>query len=444
MDESIEVPREFARANSPRRRKWRGPLGILLAWLFLVLTQVGCAPPVLAPLIFVRVVPTSPGYVNDQPVTSINVPRDAGYVQLNIVVENTSQNKTTDLTETSEITSDNVNIAYPVVPTSEVGGSKIPVPGAGCFLVGREGTTTITVRSQQITVNVQPPASIPLLFGNGSQGALEVNSDTNWIASGVPGGSFFPQFTSLTVKEGVKLTVPSGLNIRCSGPASIKGRIVVADWWGNSQTGLTGSYADKKLSQAEATSIVTPGFLGGGDTRESRSINGSVGSKGGGTFGLRAAQGITIGPKGQIVASPAAPRIASGGAGGGVVVLVWGKGSQLLNQGLPGIDCRGGAGGDALTQKNPPVGGGGGGGGGLIRLIGPGAAMPAATAATAIGGIAGKAVRDPRGAVDAYGTLGGPGNSSAGSASLRDQPGGDGLVVASNVTDPSTVVPAAP
>lgn len=247
----------------------------------------------------------------------------------------------------------------------------------------------------------------PVFYGDGSAGALTINSDTNW--NNTPPAGFNTKYTDVTINA--TLTVPSGTKLYCTGNLTIgaSGKIIVEPFAGPSSAGISGAPALNGVggigiaSDFQAAMIRNPDLNGGGGGVTRNGTYGS-GGYGGGTLLLLCQGNITI--QGSIQANGADatnPNTASqgiqgsGGGAGGVIVLasagtiaipgsVQAKGAA----GAPGWDGNGGTG----------EGGGGGGGGGIVHLIsatpvsftninvagGPGAAGAGAASTTVWGG----------------------------------------------------------
>jgi hypothetical protein len=277
----------------------------------------------------------------------------------------------------------------------------------------------------------QGPAGALAAYGNGSDGALDINVNTNWSTS-PPSGSL--QFTSITVDRGVTLTIPSGIVLRATGDVTINGTITVLSAGGTALTGGVGNLGialfpatgqgGVGLGQLQAEQVLHPPFIAGGG-------GAGFGASGGGALAIYAQGDIRISNGGKITANGdtggAAPAGASGGGGGagGVIVLLARGGVSVagLLQANGGNGGRGGNSGGGLAG-----GGGGGGGGGIIHLLAPSISAPSLLLQVA-GGMAG-----------ADGTGGTPEGGWGGGACGGN--GGDGRAAGSDGSAIQTVVAA--
>lgn len=264
--------------------------------------------------------------------------------------------------------------------------------------------------------------SLARVYGDGSAGAITITQDTLWTANGgSPPANNNTQFTDFTVSEGVTLTVPSGVTIRCTGTFTNNGTILVstgavgalvdgdassnpADVQSNNYrqpgAGISlcppspGEYATPAGAPPEsgfggcgieqplvAAFILNPGPAGGGGG--AASATGTllgVGGDGGGTLVVRARGAIVNtgviradGDRGQ--------GFGCGGGGGGILILASAK-SITSNASTALLSASGGAGGESSTTRGP----GGGGGGGIVHLIAPAIAVDKVEVAAGFGG----------------------------------------------------------
>jgi hypothetical protein len=285
------------------------------------------------------------------------------------------------------------------------------------------------------------------IYGDGSAGARTVAADENWADPLVAPTNF--QFTDLTVVPGVKLTVPSGTVIRCTGTFTNNGTVEVlgaavgADRDGvdagtieasvrNANPGLglspagsgeagpatspltMGEGADA-MNEATARQLVKPGPLGGGGGGGGLS---GTGGQGGGTLLVLAATAVMN----QLVinADGHEGTNGSGGGGGGVVILA--SRGTVSNAGPATISAHGADGFDSTASD----GAGGGGGGGIVHLLAP--TIVSDGTVTVDGGAAGAAgaaasvTSNPRSAGGGGGACGGNGGSG-GAVSTAGTPG---------------------
>lgn len=400
---------------------------------------------------------------------SVTLPPTTAYVSLKAIGNVSSliggSFSSSDVTDNISWGSDPpvVHFDYPALFPGKVSASD----SAGEFIVRGTGTSSIfcssngenanySVTIASVSTGGATPTPTPSGFGTGAQGSLIISSNTDWTATGIPGGGFYPQFTDFTVNSGVTLTVPSGVDILCTGQAEIFGTIRVAPPYsvgtspapGPSPAGAAtlGGGAPAGMDISSATQIVRPGQAGGGQGAGPQGDVAIIGAPGGGTFGIRA-QTVSIASGGLISATGMASANAGGGGAGGVVVVVWG--TSFINQGTPGIDCSGGAGGSGDAP-------GGGGGGGLVRLIGPDAQNGSSKNVNVSGGPAGTQtssivaclagntcsqcllISSAGGAC--FGAGGAGGTFGASSSSTFPTAGSPGMVVPTSIADPTSLV----
>ncbi len=424
----------------------------LLACLAAVGAVVGtaaCSDVALTSL-QIYVVSGMPGWTSSDPATDISVSQDDLATQLKVVQVNTGPFGMEDrLDKTSEARIYNIGLsaqlALPLVPTGHDANGYFPVSGPGSLLFGHDGTGQFKIETDQnysnIIFHVAPSTSPQTVFGAGQNGAVAITTDTDWIANGVPGRTFFPQYTTFSVAQGATLTVPTGLNIRVSGAVNIQGKIIVAD-----MPPLGSDFPSINITTTSAQTFFAPGFVGGAPGTDFWNLPFGTGA---GTFGLRAGGGITIGAGGLVQAVPRPAQDFNGGPGGGVIVMVWGAGTTFTNAGVPGVNASGGAGGSphmsaAMAARATVPQGGSGGGGGLIRLIGPGASTVPMVGLRATGGNPGAVVPDESSGLTPSTQTGGQGGHSVGLGGTNHSAGGAGIISTTDVPDPTTVVPARP
>lgn len=240
------------------------------------------------------------------------------------------------------------------------------------------------------------------IYGYGTTD-VTISTSTDWSTS--PPEDFNLQLRNFTVNDGVTLTIPSGLVIRCSSEFANSGTIVVKSYAkGGTQDSINYSDLSKTVVPAmdpardgllttkgpqtgeialspsggsqggygmgtdntfTLSSIVRPGALGGGGGAGSLLSNGG---SGGGTLTVLA--NGTIFNYGTIRANGEASMFTGGGGGGGGIIVLASK-SGIENHGT--LEAKGGDGGAAGQNMSSQivVGSGGGGGGGFIHLISP-------------------------------------------------------------------------
>ena len=262
------------------------------------------------------------------------------------------------------------------------------------------------------------------VYGDGSAGALQVNSDVFW--SGTPPSNYNLQFSSCNIASGATLFVPSGTVMRCRDSATIAGGISVSanrNGGKANRGGTAGQALIPAFTQPGAGIAAQPAGMGemglvnagvnslnggpatlgltggsGGSTGEflvsllrGANLSGgggaaaigdgsfgieSQGGDGGGSFVIVSQGAISI--SGTISADATAGAFClSGGCGGGaggVVVVASATSISLTGS----VAARGGAGRDNSTSTGP----GGGGGGGIIQYIAP--LVPTITAGNSI------------------------------------------------------------
>ncbi len=228
-------------------------------------------------------------------------------------------------------------------------------------------------------------------YGDGSSGALVIDTDTDWTTNPPPvNHAMNLEFTTITVNA--KWTIPSGLIIMATGDVVVgaSGSIVVerpplpANGNQYVDPGVT---FDNGLSVGplRAVQILRPGIIGGsagGPGVFENSYFVCPATRGGGTLGLRVGGNLQVdglisatGESGQSCSAGSGTggaMVGSGGGGGGVVIMA----VQSSVTGSGTIDVSGGNGGNGKDgvgyQSATIVGGNGsGGGGGIIHIICP-------------------------------------------------------------------------
>lgn len=312
---------------------------------------------------------------------------------------------------------------------------------------------------------VQPPG-VPVLYGDGSGGAL---------APAVSGSlaALNTQFSSITIPVGVTLTVPSGTVLRSTGPVVIGGTLEVStgEIGGevSDDTDVDATTLSTVLSNAGAgvsrraagvgefgdtTDDVSPGLGGVGLGASAQFLRfpgalaggsgagspGNFGGAGGGGLTLLAHGAITI--TGAVTANGGGPQSGQGGGGGagGVVVM-----ASTVSVTLTGtISAVGSAGGGSGADSAP----GGGGGGGVVILISPLNAAP--TLNVLVGpGLGGPVGTPPTAAFRRGGAGGGACGGDGGNGGSVDAldvatagaPGGAGLLFNITGVDPNGLLP---
>jgi len=245
------------------------------------------------------------------------------------------------------------------------------------------------------------------VWGDGSGGALNITS-----ASPVALDTTL-QFTNIMIAAGANATVPDGAILRCTGTATINGTISVRPGEGagiiSISDGIATAPAGKGGSERAAgapavirgsslgslatggaggfSELVTNRHLGlrprpgsgggaghGGYNFFDPSSPSTLGSRGGGAFGIYCRQGIVLGASGVIAANGEAGGESSGlsigGTGGGAGGFILLASSGSINSLGGTVQALGGDGGDPVGT--PPLSAAGGGGaGGFIYLIAP-------------------------------------------------------------------------
>lgn len=272
-------------------------------------------------------------------------------------------------------------------------------PGVGSMLPGPQGPAG--------DPGPQGPQGTPgadgslRVYGDGSAGDRVVSGDENWNDG--PNQPRNLQFKSLTIEDGVTLTVPSGMTIRTTGDFVNRGTIVVlpaadggfagSDAPGSdddvstanidpvaglgtlaAQAGEMGGTSSPRLagrggiglSEFETRQVLTittlaggGGAVGGSDT--DAGVTSNAGSKGGGALRIVAMGSITNAAGAEIVADGEGGE--GGGGGGGLVILA--SMTSVDNDGM--IIATGGDGESGDSNEGPS----GGGGGGIVHMLAP-------------------------------------------------------------------------
>lgn len=223
------------------------------------------------------------------------------------------------------------------------------------------------------------------IYGDGSAGPLLVQGTAfQTLATLAPGGNL--QFTDVTIELGARLSVPSGVVLRCTGTFTNRGTLSVSPLItgapdertapapglaiaaaGNGELGaagasLRGGNGGRGLPAYTARTLTPPGPLGGGGGGVAQGTGTTASQSGGGTLTVLARGAIvnsgSVGALSTLVTAPGA----GGGAGG---VLVLGSAASIDAGGLIAADGGPGTDGNAATAP------GGGGGGGIVHLIAP-------------------------------------------------------------------------
>ncbi len=239
------------------------------------------------------------------------------------------------------------------------------------------------------------------VYGDGSAGDKVVSSDENWNDDATAPTNL--QFASLTIEDGVTLTVPSGMTIRVTGDVTNYGTLLVRTSADGGFAGLDGpgtsgdlstqitapdsgigtraaqagelsdntvfalaGQGGEGISEFESRQLLTVGVVAGGggavggdDTDGSTTSN--VGSAGGGGVRILAMGTITNATGAAMMADGGAG--AGGGGGGGHIVLA--SMTAIVNDG--DIMARGGDGESSDSNEGPS----GGGGGGIVHMLAP-------------------------------------------------------------------------
>lgn len=357
-------------------------------------------------------------------------------------------------------------VAAALVTTSCLQGPQGPQGPAGApGMTGATGPQGMTGPQGPagMTGPTGPAGASAALYGDGSAGALTVTSPdggTGFVALATlaPQGNL--QFTDIVVERGARLSVPSGVTLRCTGRLIVRGAIAASPFAagatstngqanpgatrlaaGNGQIGTTTSSArggtpGRGIGGEVAAFLLRPGPGGGGGGGISPNAGVETSNVGGGTLTIACRgpielDGGSVAALTTLISAPGA-----GGSGGGVVILA--SGTSITNHGV--IAVSGAAGIAGGTDVAP----GGGGGGGLVRLIAPEITQSGGTvdvAGGAAGGVAPIAL-SPRsgggGGGAGVGDGGRGGSVSESGVVTPAQPGQPGLLIASQV-DPARV-----
>lgn len=325
--------------------------------------------------------------------------------------------------------------AGPVGPQGPAGAQGAPGPAGAPGAQGPAGPA-----------GPQGPPGDARVWGDGSAGALVINSPTDWVANTAPANL---QFTNITINSNLK--IPGGMILRATGKFTMSstGSIIVATsgpsvtpYKGIASTIASGPLGGNAIPPSAAYFLTRPpadaGGSGAGMTTGTPDNSGTVqlgttavGGAGGGSLVLRIAGNILI--DGNIIANGApgsqglnAILGAGGGGGGGGGVVVVASKENLSGKGI--IKVQGGQGG--TFQSGFLTGAGGGGGGGVVLIMAPNA-NSTGLGYSAIGGPA---------ANQSLGNLLVGGGGSGGAGGSFGQPGSQGLVLTIQTPDPSTLL----
>jgi hypothetical protein len=318
--------------------------------------------------------------------------------------------------------------------------AKLTGPGGAVGPTGASGATGIA-------------GAQGLVGPTGSQGAEGANGSLRIYGDGSDGdnivavsgaltstsGTF--QFENLTIQNGITVTIPSGIVVRCRGNFINRGTITVGDGArgggigcngtcnGSNQSIPHGNYPHPGIAFSTpqfgeigdntaarfgggggtgvtatvAKLLLRPGLFGGGGGLGISAFSGGL--SGGGSLVILA-KGSVLNDTGSVIRANASNPsiIGTGGAGGGVIILA--SATQLTNSGT--IEAKGGSGLGASGIS--PNGSGGGGGGGIVHLISP--IITAAGTANVSGGAGGAAL--PPGTITSTFRIGGVGGAGSG------------------------------
>jgi len=286
-------------------------------------------------------------------------------------------------------------------------------------------------------------------FGDGTAGALNITSNTNWETTFQSNTNF----TSCNIASGSTLTVPSGTVIRCTGSFTNNGTVIVQQWIDGADDSGNPSVAGKtirpaatgsRISRAYNDSILRgflrPGFQGGSNGDDGNGSSNFGGSAAGtlvirtnGTFTNAGSFTSNGGNGGSLSNGDTA-----GGAGGagGFFILV--SNDTMTNSGT--IQAIGGNGSNPGSAGDDHAGGGGG--GGLIHLIAPNANAVAGTISVN-GGTPGTTPSGNLGAAGgaggAMGGNGGAGGRDTGGSAIAAQPGSTGKIFRTQTSSPASL-----
>jgi hypothetical protein len=300
----------------------------------------------------------------------------------------------------------------------------------------------------------QGPAGGATIYGDGSAGALNISSNTDWTMN-PPSGNL--QFSSITINSGATLTVPTGLIMRSTSGVEIDGGIVVESkpYYTQPPGGISFFYLGPELVLLPAASwegaiayspfqlaqLLRPGLL----TCGSANYGQATGGGGGGTLVILSASNLTIngtisanGGDGPPVSAGAG---GNGGGGGGFLILAAGVSLSVNNTGSLNVTGGQGSNGgsfvsNGVTSSAP---GGGGGGGGVINLISPNI-VPIAGGINIVGGAAGGPTSANVGIGYGGGGCGGNGGNGGNTdltPQVQSQPGAVGVLIQTAVQNPA-------
>jgi hypothetical protein len=282
-----------------------------------------------------------------------------------------------------------VRVNSGLITTDQVSDIDGTVINAGTLDAAKITVGTITadrIRARQITVNEMaftPISSfnfgLPYPFGDGSDGAVTIASNTNYANNTIK------QFTNLTVNAGYTLGCSASANavllLFATGTVTINGTISVDGKGGAQNTDYVDSYGGSGGGGGGMASGSGGGGSDGGNTIVSGGAGGSydaryptaggngddIGSTNITYFRLRddlkryclGSWGTGGGEGGLYPGSTGA----AGGHGGGVVIIF----ADVVSIGATGVITADGANGANASVNNS--GGGGGGGGGFIWIV---------------------------------------------------------------------------
>ena len=282
-------------------------------------------------------------------------------------------------------------------------------------------------------------AGVANVYGDGSDGALNIAAATDWTVN-PPAGTL--QYSQVTITG--SLIVPTGLVIHCTGNVSIGGNITVKN---NPDAGkgigvsLSKGDGVNAIAQGGTAvnavmgrTMVNPGTVGGGVGTWIVS-SAHTDAPGGGTIVVVAVGTITVTGAGSIraegaVGTPVNDGNSSGGGGGGGGIIVLASKTSIGNAGT--LSVVGGAGANA-TSTATGASASGGGGGGIINLLAPSFSL---TGTTTVAGGAHGTGSNANGYGGGGGGSGGTGGSSGKGATLATD-GAVGILNQKTMADPS-------
>ena len=287
-------------------------------------------------------------------------------------------------------------------------------------------------------------------YGDGSAGALNIATNTDWTTT-FSGANL--QFTDITVATGVMLVVPSGTILRATGNVTINGAILVTQGAVDNGTfrphpgvGLGAASNPQQgigLSQTAAARLVKlPEYGGGAGARNATCTGGG----GGGSFAIYARGTLSVPLGGSITASglpsinPATGTVGvpGGGGGGGGLIVLMGKTSVSVAGTLQAAGGNGSPGFDGNLGN--AEGGGGGGGGGIILLLS--STAPTVTGTIGVSGGSAGANAGASATINAGGGGGGAGGNggSGGSTTTTPTAGSAGYLIQSTLPTPEALL----